>query len=97
MTARKDGVLGFAHEMLDYDPRIDVAVKFVLRNTLVVENLSIARQYMGGNRVWPFGGMSSNRGAMVGGSKRKMSIAFGGQFRAPARLRSRLQRLRSII
>ena len=48
MTARKDGVLGFAHEMLDYDPRIDVAVKFVLRNTLVVENLSIARQYMGG-------------------------------------------------
>ena len=50
MTARKDGVLGFAHEMMDYDPRIDVAVKFVLRNTLVVENLSIARQYMGGTR-----------------------------------------------
>ena len=33
MTARKDGVLGFAHEMLDYDPRIDVAVRFALRNT----------------------------------------------------------------
>ena len=28
MTLRKEGVLGFAHEMLDYDPRIDIAVKF---------------------------------------------------------------------
>ena len=80
MTARKDGVLGFAHEMLDYDPRIDVAVKFVLRNTLVVENLSIARQYMGGTRfVTLRGDVIESGGAMVGGSKRKMSIAFGGR------------------
>ena len=50
MTSLKEGVLGFAHEMLDYDPRIDVAVRFALRNTLIVENLSIARQYMGGTR-----------------------------------------------
>ncbi|MGB1419366.1 MAG: chromosome segregation protein SMC [Poseidonia sp.] len=80
MTARKDGVLGFAHEMMDYDPRIDVAVKFVLRNTLVVENLSIARKYMGGTRfVTLRGDVIESGGAMVGGSKRKMSIAFGGR------------------
>ena len=32
MTARKDGVLGFAHEMLDYDPRIDVAGSLLPRS-----------------------------------------------------------------
>ena len=80
MTARKDGVLGFAHEMMDYDPRIDVAVRFVLRNTLIVENLSIARQYMGGTRfVTLRGDVIEAGGAMVGGAKRKMSIAFGGR------------------
>ena len=80
MTARKDGVLGFAHEMLDYDPRIDVAVRFALRNTLIVENLSVARQYMGGTRfVTLRGDVIESGGAMVGGSKRKMSIAFGGR------------------
>ena len=80
MTARKDGVLGFAHEMLDYDPRIDVAVRFALRNTLIVENLSVARQHMGGTRfVTLRGDVIESGGAMVGGSKRKMSIAFGGR------------------
>ena len=80
MTARKDGVLGFAHEMLDYDPRIDVAVRFALRNTLIVENLSVARQYMGGTRfVTLRGDVIESGGAMVGGSKRKMNIAFGGR------------------
>ena len=80
MTSRKDGVLGFAHEMLDYDPRIDVAVRFALRNTLIVENLSIARQYMGGTRfVTLRGDVIESGGAMVGGSKRKMNISFGGR------------------
>ena len=80
MTARKEGVLGFAHEMLDYDPRIDVAVKFALRNTLIVQNLNIARQYMGGTRfVTLRGDVIESGGAMVGGSKRKMSISFGGR------------------
>jgi chromosome segregation protein len=80
MTSRKEGVLGFAHEMLDYDPRIDVAVRFALRNTLIVENLSIARQYMGGTRfVTLRGDVIESGGAMVGGSKRKMNIAFGGR------------------
>ena len=80
MTARKSGVLGFAHEMLDYDPRIDVAVRFALRNTLIVENLSVARQYMGGTRfVTLRGDVIESGGAMVGGSKRKMNITFGGR------------------
>lgn len=80
MTVRKEGVLGFAHEMLDYDPRIDTAVRFVLRNTLVVENMSYARRYMGGIRLVTLrGDMTEAGGAMVGGSQRKMSIGFGGR------------------
>ena len=80
MTLRKEGVLGFAHEMLDYDPRIDIAVKFVLRNTLVVENMAYARRYMGGIRLVTLrGDMTEAGGAMVGGSQRKMTIGFGGR------------------
>ena len=36
MVSKKPGVVGFAHELLDYDPKIDIAIKFVLRNTLIV-------------------------------------------------------------
>lgn len=80
ITARKDGVMGFAHEMLDFDPRIDVAVRFVLRNTLVVDNMATARQHMGGIRLVTLrGDVVEAGGAMVGGSQRKMAIAFGGR------------------
>ena len=87
MTARKEGVLGFAHEMLDYDPRIDVAVRFALRNTLIVENLNIARQYMGGTRfVTIRGDVIESGGAMVGGSKRKIASPLVAVFKALRRL-----------
>ena len=80
ITARKDGVMGFAHEMLDFDPRIDVAVRFVLRNTLVVDNMATARQHMGGIRLVTLrGDVVEAGGAMVGGSQRKLAIAFGGR------------------
>lgn len=80
MTAKKDGVLGFAHEMLDYDPRIDVAVRFVLRNTLVVRDMATARRHMGGVRLVTLrGDVTEAGGAMIGGSRRRQSISFGGR------------------
>jgi chromosome segregation protein len=80
MVARKEGVLGFAHEMLDFDPRIDIAVRFVLRNTLVVDNMSVARRHIGGVRLVTLrGDVVEAGGAMVGGSQRRMTIAFGGR------------------
>ena len=80
MVARKEGVIGFAHEMLDYDPRIDIAVKFVLRNTLLVDNMSTARRHMGGVRLVTLrGDLTEAGGAMIGGSQRRMTIPFGGQ------------------
>ena len=79
MVSKKPGVVGFAHELLDYDPKIDIAIKFVLRNTLIVDSLSIARSYMGGVRLVTLrGDVTEAGGAMIGGSKRKMSVSFGG-------------------
>ena len=79
MVSRKPGVIGFASELLDYDPRIDVAVRFVLRNTLIVDSMSTARANMGGVRLVTLrGDVTEAGGAMVGGSKRKSMVAFGG-------------------
>ena len=79
MVSKKPGVIGFAHELLDYDPKIDIAIKFVLRNTLIVDSLSTARSNMGGVRLVTLrGDVTEAGGAMVGGSKRKMSVSFGG-------------------
>ena len=79
MVSKKSGVIGFAHELLDYDPKIDIAIKFVLRNTLIVDSLSTARNYMGGVRLVTLrGDVTEAGGAMIGGSKRPMRVSFGG-------------------
>ena len=79
MVSKKPGVIGFAHELLDYDAKIDIAIKFVLRNTLIVDSLSTARNYMGGVRLVTLrGDVTEAGGAMIGGSKRPMRVSFGG-------------------
>ena len=80
MSVNKPGVLGFAHELLDYDPRIATAVAYALRNTLVVDNIGTARRLMGGVRLVTLGGeITEPGGAMIGGSKQKMKTGFGGK------------------
>ena len=80
MVARKEGVIGFAHELLDYDPRIATAVAYALRNTLVVNNIGTARRLMGGVRLVTLGGeITEPGGAMIGGSRQKMKAGFGGK------------------
>ena len=80
LISKKPGVLGFAHELLDYDPRISTAVAYALRNTLVVDNMSTARTLMGGVRLVTLrGDVTEPGGAMVGGAKQKMKTGFGGK------------------
>ena len=80
MSANKPGVLGFAHELLDYDPRIATAVAYALRNTLVVDNIGTARKLMGGVRLVTLGGeITEPGGAMIGGSRQRMKTGFGGK------------------
>ena len=100
MVARKPGVIGFAYELLEYDPRIDTAIKFALRNTLIVQNMDIARQNMGGVRLVTMrGDVTEAGGAMVGGSRLRMSVSFGGGIagaKEVERLSSEIERLRLI-
>ncbi|MAV43113.1 MAG: chromosome segregation protein SMC [Euryarchaeota archaeon] len=82
MVSNKPGVIGFAHELLDYDPKIDTVIRFVLRNTLIVDSMSTARAHMGGIRLVTLrGDVTEAGGAMIGGSKRKMSVSFGGRIK----------------
>ena len=98
MVARKPGVIGFAYELLEYDPRIDTAIKFALRNTLIVQNMDIARQNMGGVRLVTMrGDVTEAGGAMIGGSRQRMSVSFGGGIagaKEVERLNAEIERLR---
>ena len=82
MVSKKPGVIGLAHELLEYDPKIDIAIRFVLRNTLIVDSMSTARAHMGGIRLVTLrGDVTEAGGAMIGGSKRKISVSFGGRIK----------------
>ena len=79
MVEHKEGVIGFAWQMLDHDPRIETAVKYVLRDTLIVDSMATARKHMGGVRMVTLnGGVTEHGGAMVGGSRVRLKVGFGG-------------------
>tara|TARA_Y100001970_G_scaffold237599_1_gene298184 strand:+ start:12 stop:3143 length:3132 start_codon:yes stop_codon:yes gene_type:complete len=80
IVANNPGVVGFAHDLLDYDPEIDTAVRYASRNTLVVDTMEVARRNMGGVRMVTLdGSLIESSGAMTGGSATKNTAnAFGG-------------------
>ena len=80
IVSRNPGVLGFAHDLLEYDLDIDIAVRYASRNTLIVQSMDIARKNMGGARMVTLkGDIIEGSGAMTGGSPVGSSRAsFGG-------------------
>ncbi|DAC17347.1 MAG TPA: hypothetical protein HA276_04130, partial [Candidatus Poseidoniaceae archaeon] len=98
MVARQPGVIGFAHDLLEHDPRIAAAVRFVLRNTLLVDTMATARANMGGVRLITLdGSVADAGGAMTGGSPRRSRISFGGKIQGASevdRLSKEVERLR---
>ena len=80
IVANNPGVVGFAHDLLDYDTEIDTAVRYAGRNTLVVDTMEVARRNMGGVRLVTLdGSVIESSGAMTGGSATKSARnAFGG-------------------
>ena len=80
LVARNPGIIGFVHDLLDYDEEIETAIKYAGRNTLIVENMNIARKNMGGVRmVTVDGSVIESSGAMTGGSKiSNDQLSFGG-------------------
>ena len=80
MVARNPGIIGFAHDLLDYDEEIETAVRFACRNTLIVQSMDVARRNMGGVRMVTLdGSIVEATGAMTGGSSAKGTRpSFGG-------------------
>ena len=72
MISRKEGVLGFGFELLEYDPRIEPAVRMAMGNALLVDTLGRARRMMGGVRLVTLSGdLIESSGGMHGGSRRR--------------------------
>ena len=79
MTARQDGVIGFAFDLLEFDESIESAVKHSVRDTLIVRDMGTARRHMGGVRMVTLdGSVTEASGAMVGGAVRGRRPQFGG-------------------
>ena len=79
MTARQDGIIGFAFDLLEFDESIESAVKHSVRDTLIVRDMGTARRHMGGVRMVTLdGGITEASGAMVGGAVRGRRPQFGG-------------------
>lgn len=75
----KEGVIGYAINLVDYDKKFDPAFWYVFRDTLVLDNLTTARRLMGGRRLATLDGeLIEKAGAMTGGTvKSKLTFASG--------------------
>lgn len=71
-------VLGFALDLLDYDPRFDAAFRVVFGSTLVIDTLEHARKRIGSARMVTLdGSLLEPSGTMTGGSVKKETGGFG--------------------
>lgn len=74
-------IIGFATDLLDYDPRFDPAFRVVLAGTVVVDSLANARKRIGTHRMVTLdGSLLEKSGSMTGGSVRKEAGGFGSSF-----------------
>ncbi|HEY9205321.1 MAG TPA: chromosome segregation protein SMC [Candidatus Methanoperedens sp.] len=73
----KEGVINYAINLINYDKKFNSAFWYVFRDTLVTENMAIARRLMGGKRLVTLEGeLIEKAGAMTGGTIRsKLSFA----------------------
>ena len=80
LVARNPGVVGFVHDLLEFDPGVETAVRYAGRNTLVVNSMDTARDNMGGVRMVTLdGSVIESSGPMTGGSSsRKDRPRFDG-------------------
>lgn len=74
----ESGVIGYAIDLIEFDPYFEPAFWYVFQDTLVMENLSSARRLMGKVRMVTLEGeLLEKSGAMVGGSiSSKSGISF---------------------
>ncbi|MFH1331767.1 MAG: chromosome segregation protein SMC [archaeon] len=98
--ANQPGVMGFAVDLISYDPRFRNIFSYVFGSTLVVDNIEVARRIGIGRArmVTVEGDLIESSGAMIGGFRRSM-----GAFREKnldtdiSKIDSELSRLNSIV
>ena len=70
----REGVIGYAIDLIDFDNKFEAAFWYVFRDTLIVDTLTNARRLMGGLRMVTLEGeVIEKSGAMVGGSQQQKS------------------------
>ena len=75
---REPGIIGYAVNLLEYDPRYDKAFAVALGATVVVDTLERARRLIGKYRMVTLDGELLERsGAMTGGAGKKPVRGFG--------------------
>ncbi|TYT62934.1 chromosome segregation protein SMC [Natrialba swarupiae] len=73
------GVVGFAYDLVEFDPEYSGIFSYVLGDTLVVEDVETARAYMGEYRMVTLDGdLVEKSGAMTGGSGGGSRYSFTG-------------------
>ncbi len=79
--AEEKGALGFAIDLIKFEPRFKEVFSYVFGNTLVVQNIDIARKIGIGNikMVTVDGDLCETSGAMIGGFRAKKQGAFKEQ------------------
>ncbi|WP_255190777.1 chromosome segregation protein SMC [Natronobeatus ordinarius] len=71
------GVVGFAFDLVEFDPEYAGVFSYVLGDTLVVEDIETARSYMGDYRMVTLDGdLVEKSGAMTGGSRKGSRYSF---------------------
>jgi chromosome segregation protein len=70
----REGVIGYAIDLIDFDNKFEAAFWYVFRDTLIVDTLTNARRLMGGLRMVTLEGEVIEKScAMVGGSQQQKS------------------------
>ncbi|NJN23681.1 MAG: chromosome segregation protein SMC [Acaryochloridaceae cyanobacterium RL_2_7] len=98
-----DGAVGYAIDLIDFDPKYESVFANVFGNTVVFETLSSARRYIGSYRMVTLDGeLLEPSGAMTGGSRSQRStLKFGtaeaGESLELQRLRDRLQEILQLL
>ncbi|MDI6859978.1 MAG: chromosome segregation protein SMC [Methanocellales archaeon] len=73
---KKKGVIDYAINLVEYDPKFDAAFWYVFGDTLVVSDLGAARKLMPRRMVTLEGELIEKSGAMTGGSPPKSRFKF---------------------
>ena len=78
MISNKESAIGFAQDLVKFDPRYKDVFGNVFGDTVIMESLGKARQYLGkGRMVTLEGELLEAGGALVGGSAPRTGIHFG--------------------